>query len=882
MSLKRYREKRRFDRTPEPAGDTRQSLTGKNAQSAQRMFIVQKHDASRLHYDFRLELDGVLKSWAVPKGPSLDPARKALAVQVEDHPMEYAEFEGVIPDGQYGGGTVLLWDRGTWSPLGDPAKGLAAGKLHFELHGQKLHGEWSLVRMAGKAGDDGTNWLLMKIKDTHARKGDEVVESLPKSVKSSRSMDEIAEARDSVWSGEAKRIAEIPGAKKSPWPHEFSPQLAVLADSAPAGDEWLHEIKFDGYRLIAEIRNGQVSLKTRNGHDWTHKFAGVATALEAIKTDTAILDGEVVVLDDDGKSDFQALQAMLKDRRKAAAVYYLFDLPWCDGFDLRQVPLDRRKELLKEIFDRSGFDPIVRYSEHVRGDGSAVAKKACEMQLEGIISKRADAAYTSRRDPSWLKSKCVLRQEFVVIGYTDPQGGRPGFGSLLLGVHEHDGELLYAGRVGTGFDDNLLEDTLTRLKKIEQESAPTAEAPPARERRSEHWVKPQLVAEVKFTGWTRDGRLRHPAFVAFRSDKPAKQVMRERAVDPENVTRAATAPASASAPASATGSASAPAPAPAAPAATRRGSKKPPRPAGATKKSRAASPQSIAVKLTHPDKVFYPDPGTTKRQVADYYAIVAEWMLPHVAHRPLALVRCPGGVGSKCFFQRNWSSTLPAAIGKVDIGEGKKREDHVCIDDAAGLIAMAQIGALEIHTWNCRADDIEHPDQLIFDLDPAPDVAWTRVRKAVRDLRNTIDSLGLPAFLKTSGGKGLHLAIPIRANLEWDVAKGFTQTIAQSLAEKSPEMFIANMRKDLRTGKVYVDYNRNGRGATAVAPYSTRARPGAPLAMPISWEEFGKLKSANHFTVETAGRYLEKRKTDPWRDFERSRVDLHEALNAAG
>ncbi len=862
MSLTTYQSKRRFDRTPEPKG-----RKARSAESALR-FVIQKHAASRLHYDFRLELDGVLKSWAVPKGPSLDPAKKSLAVQVEDHPIEYGDFEGVIPKGEYVGGTVLLWDTGTWEPLHDPKKGLADGTLHFVLNGKKLHGEWSLVQMHGKAGDEGKNWLLMKLKDQFASKTHDILESAPSSVKSDRSMDEIAGARDDVWSDGAKQIAHLAGAVKQAMPESFSPQLAVLAEAPPEGDDWLHEIKFDGYRILARIQAGKVQLLTRNGKDWTNRFPSVAKALANTKADSAIIDGEMVVLDKQGRSDFQALQAMLKHEEKAEPVYYAFDLPYCNGFDLRETPLIQRKEQLAELLKTSKLTPRVNYSEHISGDGHTMIDKACGMSLEGIISKRADSPYVSRRYPTWLKSKCGQRQEFIVIGYTDPQGHRSGFGSLLLGYHDDHKRLVYAGRVGTGFDDRLLNKTLGQLRKIHQEKPPTDLPPPRREMRSAHWIKPNLVAEVKFSGWTRDGVLRHPAFVAFRSDKSSSSIVREMPVSTQDVEHEDTAPAQ-----------------------RQKQRRRPPgkslsNKSNSLKESHAGPPArgtkpgtlSIAgITLSHPDKVYYPDSGTTKLDLANYYEVAQQWMIPHVVRRPLALVRCPEGISKKCFFQRNWSDTLPAAVGKVNIGPGNTKEFHVTISDEAGIISLVQMGVLEIHTWNCRNDDVEHPDQIIFDLDPGPDVPWARVITATRRLNRALAALRLPTFLKTSGGKGLHITIPIEPTVNWDACKSFSAAIAKSLAQES-DLFVANMRKDLRGGKIYLDYNRNGRSATAVAPYSTRARAGAPVAMPISWEDLGKLKSADHFKVETARRYLEKRKSDPWHDFERSRVDLRKII----
>lgn len=807
MSLATYHKKRDFNRTPEPAG------RGRRKPARQLRFVIQKHDASRLHYDFRLELDGVLKSWAVPKGPSLDPDHKSLAVAVEDHPVDYGDFEGVIPEGEYGGGTVLLWDTGTWEPLHDPAAGLKNGKLHFVLRGKKLHGEWSLVRMHGKAGDDGKNWLLIKIRDEFADAGNAILADAPKSVKSSRSLEQIAGERDRVWSSDAKSAGALTGAVQSKFPGSFSPQLAVLAEAPPAGQQWLHEIKYDGYRLQSRLRDGKVQLITRNGKDWTAKFPGIAKALAKLKADSAILDGEVVVLDAKGRSDFQSLQQVLKEKTSAEPVLYAFDLLYCDGFDLRESPLIERKELLEEILKRSDLHGRIHYSEHVQEDGAAVVEKACQLDLEGVVSKQIDAPYVSRRDASWVKSKCGHRQELVIIGHTDPRGARVGFGSLLLGYHDDKNRLVYAGRVGTGFDEKMLKKTLSRLHALGVDKPPTDIPPPARERHAAHWVKPQLVAEIRFTGWTRDGLLRHPVFVAFRSDKPAKQIVRE----------------------------------------------------------------TPAIRLTHPDKILFPDCGTTKQDLADYYQVAAQWMLPLVLDRPLALVRCPDGLASKCFFQRNWSKMLPEPIDKIDVGEGKKHEFHITAHDLPAILAMVQMSVLEIHTWGCRDENVERPDQLIFDLDPGADVEWKTVIKAARQVKGTLEKLGLPTFVKTSGGKGLHITVPIQPTVDWDSAKAFTSTIAHSLAEDS-DLFVANMRKDLRGGKVYVDFNRNGRSATAAAPYSTRARPGAPIAMPISWDELGKLKSADQFKVATVQRYLRKRKSDPWADFEKARVDLFQII----
>jgi bifunctional non-homologous end joining protein LigD len=813
MSLTAYNRKRNFRATPEPEGKSPRASKGTRALK----FVIQKHDASRLHYDFRLEVDGVLKSWAVPKGPSLDPAKKSLAVQVEDHPLDYGEFEGVIPQAQYGGGTVMLWDRGTWEPLHDPADGLRKGKLHFALRGEKLAGEWSLVQMHGRSNEDGKNWLLMKLNDDAASKND--VLKNDRSVKSDRNLDEIADDRDRVWksnrNGRTKK-----GQGSSSLPSTLSPQLATLANHAPTGDEWLHEVKFDGYRMLVFITGGEVRLLTRNGKDWTRKFPTIVRAFQKLDTTDTILDGELVVLDEDGVSDFQALQALIKDGEKAPLSMYLFDLPFAEGRDLRHEPLIDRKTRLKKLLDQSTAGPAIQYSDHAVGDGASVVKEACRMSLEGVISKRVNSPYVSRRSNDWLKSKCQQRQEFVVIGYTDPGGSRSHFGALLIGVHDEAGKLVYAGRVGTGFDERRLRDLHDQLTRLHRKSPPTDKPVPTREKRHAHWVEPKLVAEIRFTGWTREGVLRHPAFLALRSDKPAEEIVREKHSAPD---------------------------------------------AGPT-----------PPRLSHPDKVLYPQQGLTKQNLADYYTLVAKRMFPHVADRPLALVRCPSGRSGKCFFQRNHTDTLPEAIVPIDVSDSKKKEEHVGIRSADGLSALVQVGVLEIHTWGSCRGDIEHPNQLIFDLDPADDVPWRQTVKIAKRLKSQLDSLKLPTFLKTSGGKGLHVVIPIEPTIDWDTAKSFCETIVKSMAADHPDEVVANMRKDLRKGKVYIDYHRNGRGATAVAPYSTRARADAPVSMPIDWSRLSRIRSAAQFTVKNVRSELKK--TDPWRDFDRKRVDLKKVI----
>lgn len=797
MTLAVYNRKRNFRATAEPRGKRRDKRT------RSLRFVVQKHDASRLHYDFRLELDGVLKSWAVPKGPSMNPSDKSLAVQVEDHPLDYRDFEGTIPQGEYGGGTVMLWDRGTWTPLHDPEEGLQKGKLHFRLTGERLQGEFSLVRMKDKPGEKGKNWLLIKLDDQAATNND--IRKRDTSIATGRTMSQIA----------AHKAASKPSGSSGTLPQKLSPQLATLVDAPPSGKQWIHEIKFDGYRMLAWIESKGVRLRTRNGHDWTDKFPAIATALAKLKTHGTIIDAEVVALDQEGKSDFQALQAMLKDQQKVAVTMYAFDLLYADYQDWRNRPLLERKDRLKHLLDQADVQAVIRYSDHTVGDGKQVVKEACRMNLEGIISKKVDASYVGKRSSDWVKSKCQQRQEFVIIGYTQPQGGRSHFGALLLGVQDK-GKLRYVGRVGTGFNEQMLASLYRQLSKRTRETPPANAQVPAREKREATWTDPDLICEVRFTGWTRDHLLRHPAFIALRSDKSPKQVVIEKPI--------------------------------------------------------ALRSTDSGVTITHPDKVLYPGDAYTKQHLVDYYRQVAERMLPHVVDRPLALVRCPSGQAGKCFFQRNYATSLPAAIQPIDVSTGKKHETHVSIESEDGLLAMVQISALEVHPWGCAPSAIERPDRVIFDLDPDESVPWKQVIQVAQIVHKQLDDLQLPTFIKTSGGKGLHIVVPLKPTIDWDNAKSFCEAIVKDLATSHPQQIVANMRKDLRRGKIYIDYHRNGRGATAVAAYSTRAKAGAPVSMPLAWSELSRLRAASQFTIANVKARLKK--PDPWQDFDASRVDL--------
>ncbi len=809
MGLVRYRAKRRFARTPEPRGRVAR------ATKAGGRFVVQKHDASRLHYDFRLELDGVLKSWAVPKGPSLDPADKRLAVQVEDHPVEYADFEGVIPQGQYGAGPVIVWDRGRWEPQGDPREGLRRGKVAFTLDGEKLHGGFALVRMR-TAGRDGKNWLLVKERDGEAKHGRaaDVVGRLPESVKTSRRR------------GTPRRAASLP--------KDLAPQLATLVDAAPEGDEWIHEIKFDGYRILALVEGGKARLVSRNGQDWTARFPRLAAAAASVPVRDAAIDGELVSVRPDGTTSFQDLQRALAEKGGERLRYYAFDLLHLDGKDLRGLPLLERKEALARILPkpRARSRGLLLYSRHVKGKGGRFHAEACRHGLEGIVSKLAAGVHRPRRTPEWRKVRCSERQEFVVAGYVPHSADARGIGALLLGYHDgvHDrrGGLRYAGRVGTGFSEAVRRDLKKRLDAHARETSPFAEDPEGvGDSRGVRWATPRLVGEVSFTEWTADGRLRHPSFLGLREDKPASDVVRERGP---------------------------------APAASRSSSE----PAGD-----GAAVAGVA--LTHPDKVLWPGQGVTKRALAAYYEAVAERMLPFVAERPLMLLRCPEGHGKACFFQKHLGEETPPGLRGVEIAERGGRKAYVAIDPARGLeglVSLVQRGVLEIHGWGSRADRVTAPDRVVFDLDPAPDVPFPRVVEAALEIRRRLKALGLASFAKTTGGKGLHVEAPLARVHDWRQVSEFARGIARALEAEEPDRYVSQASKAKRRGRIFVDWLRNARGATAVAPYSTRARPGATVATPLAWDEVKKGLRPERFTVETVPARVARRR-DPWAGYHR-------------
>ncbi|HEU4582990.1 MAG TPA: DNA ligase D [Polyangiaceae bacterium] len=871
MALETYRQKRNFRKTSEPQGRKAPAR-----RSSGHSFVVQKHDARSLHYDFRLELGGVMLSWAVPKGPSLDPKVKRLAMQTEDHPIEYSDFEGIIPEGEYGGGTVLVWDRGTWKPEGDPEEMYRRGRLTFELDGQKLHGSFHLVRTPstgrskGKASE--RKWLLFKSNDAAARPGSdaELLASQPLSVASGRDIAEIAADPDHVWTSKAAHnvakarraarssaVASEPapslegraGVERAPLPAFVEPQLATLSSEAPEGQDWLHEIKLDGYRIQARVEQGRAQLLSRRGHDWSSRLPSIASALGALPVQSALLDGELVVLRDDGISDFQLLQNSLEAGKDGSCVYFAFDALFLDGYDLRQLPLSERKALLRPLIERAG-NPRVRFGDHIRGTGPAFFEQACRRGLEGIVCKRADAPYSSGRGRGWLKVKCLSVQEFVVGGFTEPAGSRSHLGALLVGVR--DGKVLrYAGKVGTGFTQASLAELAKRLKPLER-SEPAFENPPhGAERRGVHWVEPRLVAQIAFVERTRDGLIRHASFHGLRDDKSSDEVKLERP-EPKGKAKVKAEPKQQRA----------------TKAATRRSKTQP-----------ARAPAKIEldlsrIEITHPDRVLYPDQGLTKRDLMLHYARVARWMLPHVSDRPLMLVRCPEGEDGQCFHQKHPSRGMPKAVQQVTVQQKKGPEANLMVRDVEGLLGLVQMGALEIHTWGCRADSLEFPDQLVFDLDPDEGLAWQRVVEAAQALRERLEARGLTAFLKWTGGKGLHLVTPIEPRTPWDQAKAFSKRVADALVKEEPARYIATMTKQKRKGKIFIDYFRNGQGATAVCAYSTRARPGAPVALPLAWEELNQRLKPGAFNVQNLAQYLAQRERDPWAEFDDARVAL--------
>ncbi len=739
--LKPYHDKRHFGKTSEPHGTENPE--------AGRSYVVQEHHATNLHWDFRLEHKGVLLSWAVPKHPSLDPKVKRLAVHVEDHPVEYGGFEGQIPKGEYGGGTVKIWDKGTWSPYGDVDEMMRTGTMKFEVFGEKLKGDWALIQIK----DDPKNWLLIKERDGYAR-----IESLPS-------------------------------------PEAFRPQLAEIGKAVPTGKNWIHEIKFDGYRIIAWSSNGEVRLFTRSGLDWTDRFKSIAKAIGTLHERSFVLDGEIVVLDEKGRSTFSGLQEWLKTGKGEKPIYYAFDLIAHMGDDITKLTTLERKEKLSKLIKSMQLN-LIQYSEHIATDGQVLLEHACALGLEGIISKRGDQPYHQFRSSDWIKSKCVLEDEFIVGGFTKPTGERIGLGALLVGEFDEAGNLNYCGKVGTGFSDATLNDLYKKLEAIQQSDSPFAkhETPLPR---GATWVRPILIAQIKYGERTPTGALRHPVFLGLREDKEISEM------------------------------------------------------------------KELAVKLTSPERVIFPEHNITKKDLADYYARVSERMLPFIEERPLALVRCPEGIAKECFFQKHATAGMTPSMTRQT---GKDDESVIAVANEFELLTLIQLGVIEIHPWGSRMGAVEAPDTLVFDLDPGPGVAWGTVIQAAQVMGELVRTFDLVPFVKTSGGKGFHVVVPIKAkSVSWDDHKTFAHNVSIALEKAVPKQFVTVMSKAKRNNRIFLDYLRNGRGSTSVAPYSVRTKPGAPVSLPIAWDRIQIVASGEDFSVLNCSDWIKE--PDPWKDF---------------
>ncbi len=840
-SLERYNSMRDFGLTDEPSGQVHPTESGHS-------YVIQKHAATALHYDFRLELDGVLLSWAVPKGPSLSPKDRRLAVQTEDHPVDYRDFEGTIPHGEYGGGPVIVWDRGTWEPIGDPHEGMKKGRLELVVHGEKLHGKYMFVRLAEKESDRGKkNWLLIKRGDEHVREGAEaeIVKRMPESVLSGRTIEDVK--------------AGVPAkAKAVPLPAfgKIAPQLATLVDDVPTHGDWVYELKYDGYRAITTLDEGEVRIASRNGKDWTDHFPTIAEALSHVRAKTAVFDGEIAYVMDDGRTDFQKLQNALSGAADASRlVYFVFDLLHYDGVDLTTEPLEVRKDKLRTIL--AGEGPPLKLGDHVRGNGVEMFEQACKLGLEGIIAKRADKPYRAGRGPDWVKVKCQKRQEMVIVGSTAPKGKRTGIGALLLAVREGSA-YRYAGKVGTGFSQASLDDLTKRLAKLTVKEPPVVGAPRMRDAR---WVKPELVCEVRFTEWTRDGSLRHPSFEGLRDDKKPEQVVREVAKPVEPVEAKAA---------------------------------KTTKPAKTAKRKAAAHDESGELKIgklviSHPERVVDKETGITKGDLARYAGVMAPLVLPYAKKRPLMLVRCTdawdaGGFGSQgkrpkrasCFVQKHSGRGLVTNIGRGEV-DG---EEVLYVTKADEVVSLVQFNTVELHGWGSRMPSYDKPDWIVFDLDPDVGLPFERLVAAAIDLRDELAKMGLVTFVKTTGGKGLHVVVPLTPKDDWSVVSAFATAVAEGMVKREPKKYVATMTKAARTGKIFVDHFRNGRGATAILPYSPRARTGAPVAMPVTWKELPSI-DPQAFTILTAPALLAKRRADPWADLLTTKQTIPRDLAAA-
>ncbi|WP_029079077.1 DNA ligase D [Bradyrhizobium sp. th.b2] len=871
-NLTTYRKKRDFEKTNEPSGDV------KVAPGKLRRFVIQKHDATRLHYDFRLEFDGVFKSWAVTRGPSLDPHDKRLAVEVEDHPLDYGDFEGTIPEGQYGGGTVQLWDRGTWES-DDPERGFRKGDLKFTLHGDKLNGSWVLVRMKNdRFGGKRTNWLLIKHRDEFAvdSNGEAILEE-DRSVASGRSMAEIAAGKgrapkpfmlakgngkakaDAVWQSNHGMAADARAKTKAPppktklkeqlkavskaqpkrvaeMPDFVPPQLCAAVERPPNGTGWCHEIKFDGYRVQLRVEDGAAVLKTRKALDWTDKFGAIAK--EAAKLPDVLIDGEIVALDEGGMPHFSTLQAALSDGKTDRLIFYAFDLLFAGNEDLRPLPLTERKARLKALLEgRKGKNPLIRYVEHFEERGEAVLDSARKLGLEGIVSKRLDGAYRSGRSDDWTKAKIRAGHEVVIGGWKTTNGK---FRSLMAGVYRDD-HLAFVGIVGTGFGQDTVRRIMPALKAAASDTSPFGGKDAPKKTRDVHWLKPELVAEIEFAGWTDAGNIRQAAFKGLRQDKPAHEVEAERPV----VTKVV-------------------------------------RPMATGRSSGKSSGEVMGVAISHPDKALWPDAGdgepVTKLDLANYFEAVGAWMIGYLKGRPCSIVRAPDGIKGETFFQRHAMAGTSKLLKLAKVSGDRK--PYLQIDQVEGLAAVAQLGGLELHPWNCAPDAYDTPGRLVFDLDPAPDVAFSDVIDAAKDMRQRLSAVGLESFCKTTGGKGLHVVTPLlagaRDKVTWKEAKAFAQGICQWMAQDDPERYLINMSKAKRTGKIFLDYLRNDRLSTAVAVLSPRARPGATVSMPLTWPQLRGDLDPKKYTVRTVPALLAK--TKAWDGYEDAASSIKAAM----